>query len=367
MSASFGTKLQLKLFGEAHGEAVGMVLAGLPAGEEVNLQQLQQFLARRAPGLAPWSTARKEADLPQFLAGLNNNITDGAPLMVSITNTDAKSSDYEKIKHIPRPGHADYAAWLRYGADVDLRGGGRFSGRLTAPLCVAGGICLQILARKGIKIGAHIQEIAGITDTSFDSLKLSAETLYLAGQKNFPVLDTQAGERMIDAIMAAKEDGDSVGGIVEGAAIGLPGGLGGPLFAGLESRLAAALFAIPAVKGIEFGAGFAAARLKGSENNDAFYLQDGQVACRSNNAGGILGGISTGLPLIVRIAFKPTPSIAKTQSSVNLQTMAEAELNINGRHDPCIVPRAVPVVEAVMALVLLDVLLQEEGGLLCRT
>ena len=361
MSSEFGHLLKISVFGQSHGKAIGVVVDGLPAGEAIDLAELQAFLDRRKPGKNRLSTARKESDAPTFLSGLENGKTCGAPLCAVIENGDQHSSDYAGLTDTPRPGHADYTAAIKWGGQADMRGGGHFSGRLTAPLCIAGGIAKQILARRGIHVGAHLSEAAGIADEPFP-LHPTAELFQEIAAKDFPVLSEGAGERMQQAILAAREALDSVGGIVECAAIGLPAGLGDPMFDGVENRLAAALFGIPAVKGVEFGAGFAAARSRGSENNDAFSLRNGAVVTETNHAGGILGGITNGMPLVLRTALKPTPSIAREQKTVRLSQMEETALQIRGRHDPCIAHRAVPVVEAVTAAVLLDLLLEGNHG-----
>ena len=361
MSSEFGHLLKISVFGQSHGKAIGVVVDGLPAGEAIDLDELQAFLDRRKPGKNRLSTARKEADAPTFLSGLENGKTCGAPLCAVIENGDQHSGDYAGLTDTPRPGHADYTAAVKWGGQADMRGGGHFSGRLTAPLCIAGGIAKQILARRGIHVGAHLAEVAGIADDPFP-LHPTAELFEKLAAKDFPVLDDGAGERMQQAILAAREALDSVGGIVECAAIGLPAGLGDPMFDGVENRLAAALFGIPAVKGVEFGAGFAAARSRGSENNDAFSVQNGAVVTDTNHAGGILGGITNGMPILLRTAMKPTPSIARAQKTVRLSQMEEIPLEIRGRHDPCIAHRAVPVVEAVTAAVLLDLLLEGNHG-----
>lgn len=361
MSSEFGHLLKISAFGQSHGRAIGAVVDGLPAGEAIDLDELQAFLDRRKPGKNRLSTARKEADAPTFLSGLENGKTCGAPLCAVIENGDQHSGDYAGLTDTPRPGHADYTAAVKWGGQADMRGGGHFSGRLTAPLCIAGGIAKQILARRGIHVGAHLAEVAGIADDPFP-LHPTAELFEKLAAKDFPVLSDGAGERMQQAILAAREELDSVGGIVECAAIGLPAGLGDPMFDGVENRLAAALFGIPAVKGVEFGAGFAAARSRGSENNDAFSVQNGAVVTDTNHAGGILGGITNGMPILLRTAMKPTPSIARAQKTVRLSQMEEIPLEIRGRHDPCIAHRAVPVVEAVTAAVLLDLLLEGNHG-----
>ena len=357
MASYFGKQIHISLFGQSHAPAIGVTVDGLPAGERVDLEELQRFLQRRAPGRDATSTPRKEGDVPNILCGLVDSVTCGAPLTAVIENTNTRSQDYNELRDKPRPAHADFTAQVKYGGFQDVRGGGHFSGRLTAPLCVAGGICLQILARRGICIGAHIRSIAQVEDRPFQPLGEPPDELNRVKRAPFPVLEEQAGEQMRAAIVQAREAGDSVGGVVECITQGIPIGLGSPMFQGLESQLAAALFAIPAVKGVEFGAGFAAARMRGSEHNDPFVAEGGAIRTQTNHAGGILGGISSGMPILFRAAFKPTPSIARKQHTVRLSTGTEEDLQITGRHDPCIVPRAVPVVEAVTALVLLDALL----------
>ncbi len=361
MSSEFGNILRVSVFGQSHGKAIGVVVDGLPAGEAIDLEELQRFLDRRRPGTGPLSTARKETDVPEFLSGLEGGKTCGAPLCAVIKNADQHSRDYGELADKPRPGHADFTAWAKWGGHADMRGGGHFSGRLTAPLCVAGGIAKQILARRGIFVGAHLSSVAGICDRPFP-LHPTAALFEEVAAKPFPVLDEAAGERMRAAILEAKNDLDSVGGVIECAAAGLPAGLGEPMFGGVENRLAAALFGIPAVKGVEFGEGFRAAELRGSENNDPFTVEDGEIRAETNRAGGILGGITTGMPLVLRAAVKPTPSIGRPQKTVRLSAMEAAELTVHGRHDPCVAHRAVPVVEAVTAAVLLDMLLEGNHG-----
>ena len=357
MSSEFGKNIQVTIFGQSHAPAIGVCVDGLPAGERVDLEELERFLGRRAPGHNDVSTPRKEADRPRILCGLVDGVTCGAPLAAVIENTNTRSGDYANLKDVPRPGHADYTAQVRYAGWQDVAGGGHFSGRLTAPLCIAGGIAIQILARRGIRVDAHIRSIAGAEDRPFCANGEKVETLDSLKTAALPVLDTKAGEEMRRRILEARSQCDSVGGVVECMVTGAPAGLGGPLFGGMESRMAAALFGIPAVKGVEFGAGFQAAAMRGSEHNDSFVLQDGEIRTATNHAGGILGGITTGMPLIVRAAFKPTPSIAREQDSVSLSRREPAKLQVKGRHDPCVVPRAVPVVEAAAALVVLDALL----------
>lgn len=356
MASYLGEHIHVSVFGQSHSPAIGVVVDGLPAGERVDMEELGRFLKRRAPGQNATSTPRKEADLPQFLSGLVDDVTCGAPLAALIENTNTRSQDYAQLRDKPRPGHADFTAQVKYGGFQDVAGGGHFSGRLTAPLCIAGGICLQMLKRRGIEVAAHIASIATEADRPFDPMGESVETLDALKRAPFPVMDEKAGERMRKAILQAKEEGDSVGGIVECLVTGVPAGLGEPMFGGMENRLAAALFGIPAVKGVEFGAGFGVATMRGSENNDPFTVKDGKVVTETNHAGGILGGITNGMPLVFRLAVKPTPSIAKQQQTVSLSKKQVEELVVTGRHDPCIVPRAVPVVEAVTALVLTDLL-----------
>ncbi len=361
MSSEFGNLLKISVFGQSHGKAIGVVVDGLPAGEAIDLEELTAFLARRKPGKSPLSTARKESDAPVFLSGLENGITCGAPLCAVIENSDQHSSDYTELRDKPRPGHADYTAFVKWGGQADMRGGGHFSGRLTAPLCIAGGIAKQILARRGVYVGAHLWSVGTERDTPFP-LRPTRELFEAVAAKPFPVLDDQAGERMQSLILEARQAQDSVGGVIECAATGMPAGLGDPMFGGVENRLASALFGIPAVKGVEFGDGFAAARAHGSENNDPFIMEGGRVAAETNHAGGILGGITSGMPVVLRTAMKPTPSIARPQRTVSLSAGADTELVIHGRHDPCIAHRAVPVVEAVTAAVLLDLLLEGNHG-----
>ena len=349
MSSSYGENLRIHIFGESHGPAVGVTVEGIPAGERVDLEELQRFLDRRAPGRSAWSTPRKEADIPEFLSGLREGRTCGTPLTAILKSANTRSGDYDALRDVPRPGHADYTAWVKYGESRDSRGGGHFSGRLTAPLCVAGGICLQLLAREGITVLSRIAAIGGIRDEG----ELTAST----AEKAFPTVSDSAGEAMRSAIAAARTEGDSLGGVIECAVLGLPAGLGDPMFDGMENRIAAAVFGIPAVKGIEFGAGFAAAGLRGSENNDAFSVENGRIITDSNHCGGILGGITDGMPLVFRAAVKPTPSLARPQQSVDLKTGEIVPLTVTGRHDPCIVPRAVPCLEAAAAIAVYDALL----------
>ncbi len=355
MSSTYGERVKLSIFGQSHGAAIGMTLDGIPAGLPVDFEALQAFLNRRAPGQNEFSTPRKEADAPEFLSGIVDGFTCGAPIAAMIRNTNTRSADYSELKDCPRPGHADFAAQMKYGGYQDVSGGGHFSGRLTAPLCIAGGLCKQWLAQKGIAIGAHLKMIAGIYDepVQLDPCQPDFQRI----RKDFPVVNPEAGAKMRQAIAEAKANGDSVGGIIECMVTGLPAGLGEPMFGGMEGRIAQIVYGIPAVKGVEFGAGFGAAAMRGSQHNDSFCIADGAVRTETNHAGGILGGITTGMPLVFRVAVKPTPSIAQPQKSVSISKQVETVLQVKGRHDPCIAPRAVPVVEAAAAIAIFDALL----------
>ncbi len=353
MSSTYGENLKLSIFGQSHGPAIGMTLDGIPAGLPVDVEKLQQFLNRRAPGQNDWSTPRKEEDRPEFLAGILDGYTCGAPIAAVIHNTNTRSKDYSNLHDIPRPGHADYTAQIKYGGFQDVAGGGHFSGRLTAPLCIAGGLCKQWLEEMGIRIGAHILAIGECGDQYFDPMDPELETV---GQ-DFPVLDPEAGKAMRQFIAQARAAGDSVGGIIECAVTGLPAGIGEPMFGGVESRIAQVVYGIPAVKGVEFGIGFDCACVPGSQSNDDFTVVDGKILTQTNNAGGIQGGITNGMPVIFTAAFKATPSISSPQQSISLSRQEEIQLEIKGRHDPCIVPRAVPVVEAAAAIAIYDLIL----------
>lgn len=355
MSSTYGENIKLSIFGQSHGPAIGMTLDGVPAGLPVDMQQLQSFLNRRAPGQNDFSTPRREEDAPEFLAGIVDGYTCGAPIAAVIHNKNTRSGDYANLKDCPRPGHADYTAQIKYGGYQDVAGGGHFSGRLTAPLCIAGGLCKQWLEKKGIKIAAHISVIAGIADDPVYLDWVNPDLSMISTE--FPVINPEAGAKMREEIAKAKADGDSVGGIIECIITGLPAGIGDPMFGGMESRIAQIVYGIPAVKGVDFGSGFSGSYLRGSQNNDAYTITDGEVRAVTNNAGGILGGITNGMPLVFQTAIKPTPSIAKQQNSVSLSAMENRELIVKGRHDPCIVPRAVPVVEAAAAIAVFDAIL----------
>lgn len=357
MSSVFGNALKISIFGQSHSAAVGVVVDGLPAGFAPDWEALQRFMLRRAPGRSALSTARREADAFEILSGIAEGRACGAPLAAVIRNTDTRSQDYENLRDIPRPSHADFAAQAKFHGFQDVAGGGHFSGRLTAPLCFAGGLCKQLLETWGVRIGAHIAAIGGVEDRPFNPLGEEVTAFSRLEELDFPVLDPARGDKMKALIESAKGEGDSVGGVIECMATGMPAGVGDPMFDGLENRIAAAVFAVPAIKGIEFGSGFAGTRLRGSENNDPFVTDGESVRTETNNHGGILGGISSGMPILFRVAVKPTPSIAKPQRSVRLSDKTSVRLSIRGRHDPCIVPRAVPAVEAAAAIALCDALL----------
>lgn len=355
MSSTYGEKLKLSIFGQSHGPAIGMTLDGIPAGLPVDMDKLQVFLNRRAPGNHEYATSRKEADKPQFLAGIVDGHTCGAPIAAIIPNSNTRSGDYSNLKDVPRPGHADFTAQMKYGGYQDVAGGGHFSGRLTAPLCIAGGLCKQWLEEMGVRVAAHIVAIGGVVD---DPVYVDWAEPNLDGiSKDFPVMNPEAGEKMREAIARAKADGDSVGGLIECIAAGLPAGLGEPMFGGMESKIAQIVYGIPAIKGLNFGTGFAGSYMRGSENNDTYVIRGGRVKTLRNYAGGILGGITNGMPIVFEVAVKPTPSISMPQKSVSLSRMEETELVVKGRHDPCIVPRAVPVVEAAAAIAIYDAIL----------
>lgn len=361
MSSEIGHHLRLSIFGESHGAGIGVVINGLPAGMSIDLDRLQAFMDRRAPGTSKLTTKRRESDQPEILSGFYQGHTTGSPLAAIIRNNDMRSKDYADLAALPRPAHADYTAAIKYKGFSDMRGGGHFSGRLTAPLCIAGGIALQILEKHQISIGAHLLQIGTTNDRPFNPLASDDAELLFLQKQSFPVLDPKAAQTMQDQINACAVEGDSIGGIIEGIAIGCPVGLGNPMFDGVENRLASALFGIPGVKGVSFGSGFDAAHMTGSVHNDPFDIDaQGRIHTLTNHAGGILGGITTGMPITCQVAMKPTPSISQPQQTVSLTERKPTALTVNGRHDPCIAIRAVPVVEAVFAIVLLDLILEEE-------
>lgn len=360
MSSSFGKTITVSTFGTSHGHSVGAIVEGLPCGFTIDMEKLRAFLLRRAPGRSLLHTQRHEPDIPEFLSGIVDNMLSGSPLAFHILNTSQHSSDYNNLRDIPRPSHADYTAKLRYGDKVDMRGGGHFSGRLTAPICVAGGIALQILASKGIRIAAHLKQVGSVQDTPINTVTPNMNELENVAKEDIAMLSSTARQRALSLINTCREECDSVGGIIEVVATGFPAGIGNPNYDGIENRLASTIFGIPAVKGLSFGSGFEGCLSKGSEQNDPFTVEDGHICTLQNNSGGIQGGISNGMPLIMQVGIKPTASIFKPQLSVSLSKQEVATLEIKGRHDPCIALRAVPVMEAVTALVLLDFLAEHE-------
>ena len=358
MASVFGKNITISIFGQSHSNAIGVTIDGLPAGFKIDMDELAGFLKRRAPGSSQYATPRKEADLPEFLSGIIDDTTCGAPLTAIIRNTNTRPGDYRNLADVPRPGHADYTAQVKYNGFQDPTGGGHFSGRLTAPLCIAGGICLQILKKKGIHIGAHISKIGNIKDIPYDPCNVNVTDFRKTIGKALPVIDEKAENSMSELILEKKSQGNSIGGMIECAIIGMPVGIGNPMFDGLENRISQCVFGVPAIKGIEFGAGFDVSEMTGTDNNDSFYIdEEGNVKTKTNNHGGILGGISSGMPIIFRVAVKPTPSISISQESVSLSKKENACLEIKGRHDPCILPRAVPCIEAAAAIAIYDMLL----------
>lgn len=354
MSSMFGENIKISIFGESHGDAIGVVLDGLPAGEKIDMCAVKKQMKRRAPGNSETATSRKESDLPRILSGVLNDITTGAPLAAIIENNNTRSKDYSDFRTKPRPGHADFAANIKYKGYNDISGGGHFSGRLTACMVFAGTICRQILKRKGIEIAAHIYSIANVFDKPFNPLGIDPNLLENLNHSDFALIDSSKKALMQDEIIQAKQEKDSIGGIIECIAMGVPAGLGSPIFGGIENKISSIMFGIPAVKGIEFGLGFESSKKRGSQNNDEFFYEEDMIKTKTNNSGGILGGISNGMPILFRVAVKPTPSISLAQKTVDLKNKIDSELEIKGRHDPCIVPRAVPVVEAACAIALLD-------------
>lgn len=350
MSGMWGSKIKLSIFGESHGNAIGITIDGLPAGFYIDMDKIMMEMARRAPGKSSLSTPRKESDIPEILSGYFEGKTTGTPLCAIIRNSNTKSKDYSKLKDVMRPGHADYTGAVRYKGFNDYRGGGHFSGRITAPLVFAGAICKQILEVKGIIVSAHINSIGKIKDCSFLESDISDELLNSFKEKELPLINTKLEDEMRQEILSARSSGDSIGGTIECAILGVSPGIGDPFFDSVESTLAHLMFSVPAVKGIEFGKGFDISKMRGSEANDEYYLENGNIKTKTNNNGGILGGITNGMPIIFNVAIKPTASIFKEQNAVNIVTMEETTLCIEGRHDPCIVQRALPVIEAVAAI-----------------
>lgn len=350
MSGMWGSKIKLSIFGESHGNAIGITIDGLPAGFSIDMDKIMMEMSRRAPGKSSLSTPRKESDIPEILSGYFEGKTTGTPLCAIIRNSNTKSKDYSKLKDVMRPGHADYTGVVRYKGFNDYRGGGHFSGRITAPLVFAGAICKQILEVKGIIVSAHINSIGKIKDCSFLESDISDELLNSFKENELPLINTKLEDEMRQEILSTRSSGDSIGGTIECAILGVSPGIGDPFFDSVESTLAHLMFSVPAVKGIEFGKGFDISKMRGSEANDEYYLENGNIKTKTNNNGGILGGITNGMPIIFNVAIKPTASIFKEQNTVNIVTMEETTLCIEGRHDPCIVQRALPVIEAVAAI-----------------
>ncbi|MEE0913743.1 MAG: chorismate synthase [Ruminococcus sp.] len=356
MSSTYGDKIKISIFGESHGNGIGVVIDGLPAGVKIDMDKVLVQMSRRAPGKDKTATPRLEKDIPKVLSGMLGDTLTGAPLCAVIENTNTKSGDYSNLLACPRPGHSDYTAFVKYSASNDIRGGGHFSGRLTAPIVFAGAICRQILENKGIKIAAHINSIGTVNDAPFNPVCIEDELIDKLNNSTFALIDGSVEEAMREQVEDARMSLDSIGGTIECAVTGIDAGIGEPMFEGVEGVIAKAVFGVPAIKGIEFGKGFELAQMRGSQSNDPFRYQDGRVVTETNNCGGILGGITNGMPVIFRAAVKPTPSISQKQKTVDLQKKENAELEIHGRHDPCIVPRAVPVIEAVTAIAIINLM-----------
>ena len=357
MASMWSNNLKISIFGESHGSAIGVVIDNLPAGEKIDFCEILHQMKRRAPGNFGYSSQRKERDIPQILSGILDNITTGAPICAIFNNENYDSLPYLNMKDLIRPGHADYTAALRYSGFNDVRGGGHLSGRLTAPLVFAGAICRQILEKKGIHVGAHIKTIGSVHDEKFGNNIDKNLLKKLSKSDSLALVDESLKEKFIDEINKYKNAEDSIGGTIECAVVGVPAGIGSPIFWGVENIISSLIFAIPAVTGIEFGNGFDCAKLPGSKNNDEFLVENNKIVAKTNNHGGILGGITSGMPVFFSVAIKPTPSIRKEQQTVNMKTLLPEKIKIWGQHDPCIVPRALPCVEAVAAIAILDCLL----------
>lgn len=356
MSSTYGDKIKISVFGESHGNGIGVVIDGLPAGVKIDMDSVLVQMSRRAPGKDKTATPRKESDLPKVLSGMLGDTLTGAPLCAVIENTNTRSGDYGNLLSCPRPGHSDYTAFVKYNSANDIRGGGHFSGRLTAPIVFAGSICRQILAQKGIKIAAHINSIGNVADEPFNPVSIDDALIDRLNKSSFALVDNSVEEKMRNEVENARMSLDSIGGTIECAVTGIEAGIGEPMFDGVEGVIAKAVFGVPAIKGVEFGKGFELSKMRGSQSNDSFRYVDGKVVTETNNCGGILGGITNGMPIIFRAAVKPTPSIAQKQKTVDLQKKENAELEVHGRHDPCIVPRAVPVIEAVTAIAIANLM-----------
>lgn len=356
MSGIWGNNLKISIFGESHGNAIGINIDGLPAGIELDLDKIDKEMKRRAPGKSSISTSRNESDIPEILSGYFDGRTTGTPLCAIIRNSDTRSKDYGEVKNLMRPGHADYTGHIKYSGFNDYRGGGHFSGRITAPLVFCGAICKQILSQEGIEIGAHIKKVKNIEDKDFNYVNISRKELLNLQNLELPLLDLSKEEAIKNTILDAKNQGDSVGGIIECAVVGIDIGIGNPFFDSVESTLSHLLFSVPSIKGVEFGLGFDITDMYGSQSNDEMYYDGDTVKSKTNNNGGIVGGITTGMPIIFKVAIKPTPSISKQQNTVNIKDKKDDVLAIKGRHDPCIVQRAIPVIEAVTAIGIFDLM-----------
>lgn len=357
MGSGWGDKVKVSIFGESHGTAIGVVIDGLPSGVKIDMDEVYAQMARRAPGNDRTATPRKESDTPHILSGMLDNVTTGAPLAAVIQNTNTRSKDYGNIMNAPRPGHSDYTAYLRYEGFNDVRGGGHFSGRLTANMVFAGAIIRQILKKKGIDIAAHIYSIGEVCDKPFEPTGISDELISRLNKEKFALVDTSREDALRSVVSDAAAKGDSVGGVVECIIQGMPAGVGNPMFGGVENVISSIVFGVPAVKGIEFGSGFEGSKMRGSQNNDEFfYDENGKVRTRTNNHGGALGGITSGMPIVFRAAIKPTASISIEQNTVDLTKAENTTLSVKGRHDPCIVTRAVSVIEAAAAIAAINLI-----------
>lgn len=360
MSYSFGKNFKVTLFGQSHSEDLGIVIEGISAGYRINKDLIRKNLDRRRPGKNKFSTARKEDDDFKIVSGEVDGLTCGTPICAIIENKDMKSKDYDNLKDRPRPSHADYPAYVKFKGFNDIRGGGQFSGRMTAPIVIAGSIAEDLLLKRGIKIYSRIKSIGYEEDVKLELKDINEDKLSNIKNEDFPVFDHEAREKMQEEILKAKEDGDSIGGIVETFILNMPVGIGEPFFDSLESVISHAVFSVPGIKGIEFGSGFEASKMCGSLHNDEYYYENGEVKTKSNNHGGIIGGLSTSMPIIFRSAVKPTSSIAKTQSTISLKDKRDVDLKVVGRHDPSIVPRALVAIEMITAIAILDLLMEGE-------
>lgn len=356
MSSTYGEKIKISVFGESHGNGIGVVIDGLPSGVKIDMDSVLLQMARRAPGKDKTATPRKESDIPKVLSGMLNDTLTGAPLCAVIENTNTRSGDYSNLLTCPRPGHSDYTAFVKYNGANDIRGGGHFSGRITAPIVFAGSICRQILEKEGIKIAAHISSIGPVKDKLFDPVKIDDTLVAKLNSSSFALIDNSVEGKMREVVESARMNRDSIGGTIECAVTGIKAGIGEPMFDGVEGVIAKAVFGVPAIKAIEFGKGFELSEMLGFQSNDPFEYDGDRVVTKTNNCGGILGGITNGMPVIFRTAVKPTPSISQKQMTVDLQKKENTEIEIHGRHDPCIVPRAVPVIEAVTAIAIVNLM-----------